>query len=55
MTASAQPKMGAPAKGPGRAWTIDNRIGYRKEDGPDGKRQIRFADRPDGSRPDCIR
>jgi hypothetical protein len=42
----------APPKGEGRAWTIDNRLGYRKEDSADGrKRQIRFADR-EGGRPD---
>jgi hypothetical protein len=43
----------APEKGKGRTYTIDNRLGYRKEDSPDGKRrQIRFAERPDGERPD---
>lgn len=43
----------APPKGEGRSWTIDNRVGYRKEDIPGTKkRQIRFAKRPDGSRPD---
>jgi hypothetical protein len=37
----------------GDAFTIDNRVGYRKEDSPDGrKRQIRFADREGGQRPD---
>jgi hypothetical protein len=36
----------------GSAYTVDNRLGYRKEDAPDGKRQLRFAARPDGSRPD---
>src|SRR6266436_3162316 len=39
----------APPKGEGRAYTIDNHLGYRKEDSPDGKRrQIRFADREGG-------
>lgn len=43
----------APPKGEGRAYTIDNNLGYRKEDSHDGKRrQIRFADRPDGQKPD---
>jgi hypothetical protein len=43
----------APEAGEGRAYTIDNRLGYRKEDSPDGKRrQIRFADREGGERPD---
>jgi hypothetical protein len=41
----------APAK-QGHAYTIDNRVGYRKEDNADGKRQIRFADREGGRRPD---
>ena len=42
----------APPKGEGRSWTIDNRLGYRKEESADGRRrQIRFADR-DGGRPD---
>jgi hypothetical protein len=36
----------------GSAYTVDNRLGYRKEDTADGKRQLRFAARPDGSRPD---
>jgi hypothetical protein len=36
----------------GSAYTVDNRLGYRKEDAADGKRQLRFAARPDGSRPD---
>lgn len=36
----------------GRAYTIDNRAGYRKEASADGNLQIRFAKRPDGSRPD---
>ena len=50
----SQSRSAVPAPGRGRcAWTIDNRVGYRKEDSPDGrKRQIRFADRPDGQRPD---
>lgn len=43
----------APPKGEGRSYTIDNRLGYRKEDSPDGRRrQIRFADREGGQRPD---
>ncbi|MCI0459141.1 MAG: hypothetical protein L0Z62_19465 [Gemmataceae bacterium] len=43
----------APPTGAGRAYTIDNRLGYRKEDSPDGRRrQIRFAARPDGQKPD---
>jgi hypothetical protein len=45
----------APPKGHKAAITIDNRLGYRKEDSADGKRrQIRFADRESaaGSRPD---
>jgi hypothetical protein len=43
----------APPKGKGASYTIDNRLGYRKEDSPDGrKRQIRFADRAGGQRPD---
>jgi hypothetical protein len=37
----------------GRAYTIDNRLGYRKEDTEDGlSRQIRFADRVGGGKPD---
>ncbi len=49
----AQGDVPAPPRGEGDAFTIDNRAGYRKEDSPDGRRrQIRFADRPDGSRPD---
>src|SRR6516164_6031890 len=37
----------------GPAYTIDNRVGYRKEDTEDGhSRQIRFADRVGGQRPD---
>ena len=56
-TAAAEPQLQgpvqAPEKGPGDSYTIDNRIGYRKEVSPDGrKRQIRFADRPGGQRPD---
>ena len=52
VTATEQPQtqapVQAPAKGEGRAYTIDNRLGYRKEDSPDGRRrQIRFTDRPD--------
>jgi hypothetical protein len=51
-TASYAPVQ-APPKGEGRAYTIDNRVGYRKEDTPDGrKRQIRFAEREGGVRPD---
>lgn len=43
----------APPRGAGLPITIDNRVGYRKEDSPDGrKRQIRFADREGGQRPD---
>jgi hypothetical protein len=43
----------APPQGEGRSWTIDNRAGYRKEESADGrKRQIRFADREGGRRPD---
>jgi hypothetical protein len=43
----------APPKGERDAYTIDNRLGYRKEDtGDDRRRQIRFADRPDGKKPD---
>lgn len=43
----------APPKGEGRTYTIDDRLGYRKEDSADGrKRQIRFADREGGQRPD---
>lgn len=46
----------APVQAPeraGAAYTIDNILGYRKEDSLDGKRrQIRFAQRPDGERPD---
>lgn len=43
----------APPKGEGRPHTIDNRLGYRKEDSLDGRRrQIRFADRAGGQRPD---
>ena len=42
----------APVQAPekqGPAYTIDNRLGYRVEDTPRGKRrQIRFADRADG-------
>jgi hypothetical protein len=42
----------APPQG-GPAFTIDQRVGYRKErSAQDGKLQIRFAQRPDGSRPD---
>jgi hypothetical protein len=36
----------------GLAPTVDNRVGFRKEVSDDGKLQIRFAQRPDGSRPD---
>jgi hypothetical protein len=37
----------------GRASTVDNRIGYRKEISTEtGNEQIRFNTRPDGSRPD---
>ena len=37
----------------GPAYTIDNRVGYRKEDTEDGhSRQIRFTDRLGGQRPD---
>jgi hypothetical protein len=54
--AGAAPPSGpiaAPPQGEGRAYTIDNRLGYRKEDSPDGKRrQIRFAAREGGQRPD---
>jgi hypothetical protein len=52
--AEAQPHTAvqAPAKR-GPAYTIDNRVGYRKEDTEDGhSRQIRFADRVGGGRPD---
>src|SRR4051794_3033927 len=28
----------APPRGEGRAYTIDNNLGYRKEDSPDGRR-----------------
>lgn len=52
--AEAQPHAAvqAPAKR-GPAYTIDNRVGYRKEDTEDGhSRQIRFADRVGGGRPD---
>jgi hypothetical protein len=52
--AEAQPHAAVPApekRGP--AYTIDNRVGYRKEDTEDGhSRQIRFADRVGGQRPD---
>lgn len=42
-----------PPKGEGRSWTIDDRLGYRKEDSPDRKRrQIRFAGREGGEKPD---
>jgi hypothetical protein len=45
------PRVAAPVTGPGRSWSIDNRIGYRledidTEDGP--AHQIRFADRTGG-------
>jgi hypothetical protein len=36
----------------GPAYTVDHRLGYRKEANEDGNLQIRFAQRPDGSRPD---
>jgi hypothetical protein len=52
--AEAQPHatVQAPEKR-GHAYTIDNRVGYRKEDTEDGhSRQIRFADRVGGQRPD---
>ncbi len=43
----------APPRGEHDAMTIDNRVGYRKELSPDGKkRQIRFSDREGGARPD---
>jgi hypothetical protein len=52
--AEAEPHAAVPApekRGP--AYTIDNRVGYRKEDTEDGhSRQIRFADRVGGQRPD---
>jgi hypothetical protein len=41
----------APEKA-GPAYTVDHRLGYRKEETADGTLQIRFAQRPDGSRPD---
>jgi hypothetical protein len=53
-TAAYQPVQ-APPMGPSPAYTIDNYLGYRKEDveTPKGKRrQIRFADRADGNPPD---
>ncbi len=54
----AEPKTYAPIPAPppgGRSWTTDNALGYRVEDidTPEGKRrQIRFADREGGQRPD---
>ena len=51
--APPQGSIQAPEKGPGDSYTIDNRLGYRKEASADGrKRQIRFAARLDGQRPD---
>jgi hypothetical protein len=49
--AQPDPRVAAPGKGPGRGWTVDNRVGYRledidTEDGPG--HQIRFADRTSG-------
>jgi hypothetical protein len=49
-TATSVP-VAAPDKA-GPAYTVDNRVGYRKEANADGDVQIRFAKRPDGSRPD---
>jgi hypothetical protein len=50
--ATYQAAVQAPEKR-GRAYTIDNRLGYRKEDTEDGlSRQIRFADRVGGGKPD---
>ena len=52
----AEPQPHAAVQAPekrGPAYTIDNRVGYRKEDTEDGhSRQIRFADRVGGQRPD---
>jgi hypothetical protein len=51
--AAPQGRVAAPPQGEGRSYTIDNRAGYRKEDSADGRRrQIRFADREGGQRPD---
>jgi hypothetical protein len=55
-TASAEAPSFAAVPAPekrGPAYTIDNRVGYRKEDTEDGhSRQIRFGDRVGGQRPD---
>ncbi len=58
--APAEPQAFTPTQAPPpvegrRPWTTDNVLGYRVEDidTPDGpKRQIRFADREGGQRPD---